>query len=156
MFGLFYEKAFGEQEYILRVGDVKDIISQLGEVNDWMHLVNEGMAMGTKRDQPKLKKLYEFLTTCEDRKTLENFKLKISTGEFGCKMCAETEEELKRMREIVLAAQDIDAKYHKKINALFDRLITHLNSGENDSVIFNKISNRQYIITGISCDDYVV
>lgn len=146
MFGLFYEKVWRYQEYILRVGDVKDILSQLGEVNDWMHLVNEGMAMGTKSDQPKLKKLYDFLTTCEDRKTLENFKLKISTGEFGCIMCAETEDELKKMREIVLSAEGIDAKYHEKINDLFDRMITYINSGENDSDLYNKLSNQQYIL----------
>ena len=153
MFGLFYEKAWSKKEYILRIGDVPDILRQLGEVNDWMCLVNEGMTMGTKRDQPKLKKLYDFLTTCKDRKTLENFNLKISTGEFGCIMCAETENEINKMREFVLSAQDIDEKYHNKINELFDRMITYVNAGEKDNILFNKISAQQYFDSGINCND---
>ena len=35
-------------------------------------------------DKPKLKKLHSFLSTCEEREELENFKIKISTGEVGC------------------------------------------------------------------------
>lgn len=156
MFGLFYEKALGTQEYILRVGDVQDIRNQLADINDWLCLVNQGMAMGPKGDQPKLKKLHDFLTTCEDRKTLESFKLKISTGEFGCIMCAETEDELEKMRKFVLSAPEINKKHQIKISCQFDRLISYLTSGENDRIIYNKISNRQYIDTGIGCDEYLV
>ena len=155
MFGLFYEKGLGRKEYLLRIGNITAIRTQLAYVNEWMDLVNMGNSIGTKSDQPKLKKLDNFLSTCEDRKTLENFKIKISTGEMGCVMCAETKDELEKMRKIILSASEIDIKHHEKINGLFDRLIAYLSSDESDHALYDKLSNRQYIDTGIARDDYL-
>lgn len=156
MFALFLEKGVYGTEYSLRIGgDVREIVNQLAYKNDWSCLVNMGRSMGPKNDQPKLDKLEKFLSTCKDRKTLEKFRIKISTGEVGCVMCAETEEELEKMRKFVLSAQGIDPKHHSKLNGLFDRLIASLNSEEGAQCLYRKISDRQFIDSGIARDDYL-
>lgn len=155
MVGLFYENGVYGKNYMLRIGDVESIRDQLAHINDWMCLVNMGKTMGSKSDQPKLKKLQNFLCTCVDREMLENFNIKISTGEVGCIMCAETVDELEKMKKIILSAPEINTEHHKKIISLFDWLNEYLSTGESDHVLFNKISARQYITTGIVRDDYL-
>lgn len=153
MIGLFYEKGWAGLDLILRVGEPEEIREQLANINDWNCLVCSGQSLGPKSDQPKLKKLSSFLQTCEDRGTLENFKIKISTGELGCIFCAETKDELEKMRNFVLSKEE--ESYHEKLSALFDRLIESQETGKIDPVMFGKLSTRQYITTGISRDNYL-
>jgi len=152
MIGLFYEKGWAGEDLILRIGEVEEIRDQLADVNDWYCLVRSGQSLAPKKDLPKLKKLASFLKTCENRNELERFKVKISTGELGCVMCAETTGDLEKMRDVVLSKEN--ESYHQKLNMLFDRLLDYLKSGDSDSVFHNKLARRQYIRTGIACDDY--
>lgn len=155
MIGLFYEKGFAGTDYMIRVGEVSDIVNQLAYVNDWMCLVHSGNSMGPKSDQPKLKKLRLFLENCEDRNELEGFNIKISTGELGCVKCAETAEELKAIKHYFFSSSAYRPEYHDKINGFFERLSLFLAAGEIDLDFFRKLSSRQYITSGIARDDYL-
>ena len=154
MIGLFYEVGSFSKDYILRIGNVEEIRDQLAGINDWMCLVSMGQSMGTKSDKPKLKKLYSFLSTCEEREELENFKIKISTGELGCVMCAETEQELEIMKKFILSAPEIKEEYLEKIERLLDRLGTYFDEGSQHD-LYGKFSQMQYLFSGIGRDDYL-
>jgi hypothetical protein len=155
MFCLIYEAGMLGASYSLRIGNIEEIRNQLAYINDWMCLVNTGRTMAPKKDKPKLKELLNFLTTCDNRKTLETFKISISTGELGCVMCAETENELEEMRKVILSAPGINVKYHQKLNGLFDKLIASFKSGDDSEDLYRKVAARQYIDFGISRDDYL-
>lgn len=154
MIGLFFEKGWAGTDFLLRIGDVDDIRNQLANKNDWACLVENGRSMGPKRDQPNLDELDKFLRSCKDRKSMESFTIKLSTGGVGCIMCAETVEEVEKMRKFILAAPEFDSAKHKRLNGLFDNLVEYLRSGEDDNALYVKISNRQYIDSGIALDNY--
>lgn len=59
-----------------------------------------------------------------------------------------------RKREPVLSAPDIHKKCYYKMNGICDRLIECLQSEENDHTFYSKVSERQYVNTGIARDDY--
>ena len=153
MIALFYEEAWVAKDYILRIGDIEEIRNQLAIINDWEDLVRCGQSMGPKEDQPKLKELSRFLQKCSDRKEMECFKIKTSTGELGCAMCAETADELEKMR--ILIVPEEEKKYRNKLDRLFDKLDQYLRSGGNDPILHAKLSARQYINSGIARDDYL-
>lgn len=154
MIGLFYEKGVYGTDYILRIGSVEEILSQLANINDWMCLINQGRSLGPKKDQPKLDKLHDFLSDCPDRETLEKFKIKISTGELACVMCAETITELEEMRKFILKEKKFEEN-KKNLNLLFDRIHECISYGELNSYYCKKVSSRQYITSGIGLDDYL-
>jgi hypothetical protein len=155
MIGLFYADGFAGKEYILRVGDVAAITNQLAHVNDLRCLVRMGRTMGPKSDQPQLDRLEAFLDTCEDRKGLEEFQIKISTGKIGCVMCAETSDEVEQMGRFVVAQPEHKKEYHEKLEALFDRVAAYISSGEKDDGLYALLSGRQHILSGVARDDYL-
>jgi len=155
MIGLFCEEGIFGKDYILRIGDVEEIKDQLANLNDWMCLIAMGRSMGPKSDQPKLKKLHRFLTTCETKEELENFKIRISTGELGCIMCAETECEFEKMRNFILFASEIKAEHLEKVERLLDKLKEYFSSEESRYNLHCKFSRMQYIRSGIARDDYL-
>lgn len=156
MIALFFEKGlYGGGDYFLRIGDAEEIRNQLADLNDWMCLVEMGRTMGPASDQPKLKKLHTFLSTCKDRKTLERFSLKISTGEMRCVMCAETQQEFKEIKKHVLSAPQIETDERAKVSALLDKIDAYFDSSKDASAIIRKFSNMQYITSGIATDHYL-
>lgn len=155
MIALFYEKNPHICFYTLRVGTADDIANQLAQVNDWMCLVNTGRSLGTKEDKPELAKLKKLLCGKHNRKQFEQFRISLSTGDSGCVMCAETEEELKNMETHVLASISVKADQQAKLVRLFEKLRQYLREGETDKAFYSKLASRQHINSGIALNDFV-
>lgn len=153
---LCYDRGlYGERDLAIRIGTVGQIVAQLAVLNDWHYLVQMGREMGPKRDQPKLDRLEKLLNDCTDRKTLEQFRLEISTGELGCLMCAESPAEFAEMKRVILSAPSIDDTIRAKVSALLDQLDAFFGPGGGDPTVVERICSRQYLTTGVARDDYL-
>lgn len=157
LLALFYEKNkfYGKRNLILRVGSFDEIRNQLAELNGWQCLIRCGREMGTPADQPELDKLQGFLANCNDRKSMENFYISVSTGELGVIMVAEISDDIESMfKKVIPEVLDEEPEYQEQLNAIFDKIKEYISSGKEDKVA-TKFASMQFLTSGIARDDYL-
>ena len=154
MYALFETSGWMGKEYTLRAGECKGIVRKLNYHQCLSCLVMQGKTMGTKEDQPELRRIERFLGK-EDytRKSLGKFKFDLSTGSFKCVMCAETKEEAMRMKEFIVGTED-DEEQKRKLEAFGSLMVESFDDEELMEEIESEIGTRQYLTSGINNWEY--
>lgn len=148
MIVLFYEESYTEKKYILRIGNLSQIIKQLIEINQWNSLIITQRMNGTEKDQKEIEKLVNLLNFCNEKGCLEKFKIKTTSIMLNCIMCAENSKELNKMKKYVLSKSNIEKKFHKMLNLMFENLDNYIIHGESDQTIYDEFSKRENLDSG--------
>jgi len=150
MYALFETTGWVGKEYTLRAGECKEIVRKLNYYQCLSCLAMQGKTMGTKEDQPELRRIERFLGKQNyTRKSLEEFKFDISTGSFRCVMCVETKEEALKMKEFIMECYK-DDEQKAKIEVFSSLLVDSFDDDELMKKLEYEIGTRQHLVSGIN------
>lgn len=154
MLALFFESGAYGIDYILRIGDEKDIRDQLIDRNDWFNLEQCGRIYGTKKDQKILDKLKEFIFEEQTRGSIEKFNITLSTGTIKNIMVAENEPEAQEIIRYLEKNINLSDKEQDKFKKFCDQILGSFRDDELYDLVFNKIASRQYVTSGIATENF--